>query len=81
MQDENVRLGGRVPVVPRSDPGGYFVHVRGSPFVDKEADEREFVRGGFHYERPVTCTPECGLPNVVVPKTATFTSKVRNQST
>ena len=33
-------LGGRVPVVPRSDPGGYFVHVRGSPFVDKEADER-----------------------------------------
>ena len=30
MQDENVRLVGRVPVVPRSDPGGgYFVHVRG----------------------------------------------------
>ena len=30
MQDENVRLVGRVPVVPRSDPGGmYSVYVRG----------------------------------------------------
>ena len=48
MQNENVRSVGRVPVVPRSDPGGYFVNVRGSPFVDKEADERanSYV-GGF----------------------------------
>ena len=40
MQDENVRLVGRVPVVPRSDPGGVFCSCEGSPFVDKEADER-----------------------------------------
>ena len=40
MQDENVRLGGRVPVVPRSDPGGVFCSCEGSPFVDKEVDER-----------------------------------------
>ena len=25
---------------PGPTRGGYFVHVRGSPFVDKEADER-----------------------------------------
>ena len=48
MQDENVRLVGRVPVVPRSDPGGVFCSCEGSPFVDKEADERanSYV-GGF----------------------------------
>ena len=40
MQDENVRLVGRVPVVPRSDPGGVFCSCEGSPFVDKEVDER-----------------------------------------
>ena len=48
MQDENVRLGGRVPVVPRSDPGGVFCSCEGSPFVDKEADERaNLYVGGF----------------------------------
>ena len=50
MQDENARLGCRDPVVPRSDPGGYFVYVRGSPSVDKEADERTnlYVGGGVY---------------------------------
>ena len=41
MRNENVRSVGRVPVVPRSDPGGgVFCLCEGSPFVDKEADER-----------------------------------------
>ena len=62
MQDENVRLGGRAPVVPRSDPGGgYFVYVRGSPFVDKEADERanSYV-GGFILKNLLLALPSVG---------------------
>ena len=54
MQDENVRLVGRVPVVPRSDPGGVFCSCEGSPFVDKEVDEREnSYMGGSTMKSPL----------------------------
>ena len=67
---------------PGPTRGGVFCSCEGSPFVDKEADERanSYV-GGSIMKKPVTCTPECELPNVAVPETATFTSKVSNQST
>ena len=61
MQDENVRLVGRVPVVPRSDPGGVFCSCEGSPFVDKEADERanSYV-GGFIMKNLLLALPSVG---------------------
>ena len=48
MRNENICSVGRVPVVPRSDPGGVCICLcEGSPFVDKEADERANSYVGF----------------------------------
>ena len=48
MQNENVRLVGRIPVVPRSDPGGvYSVYVRGLRLLIKRPTNVRIRTWGF----------------------------------